>query len=250
MFALRYLPLIPVLLFGLEQSFLCQFSFATAPQIYTLTDNASTQKANSVSQEIRIPGEFERQRSIVFSVSDWQPHHAYVLTQLVEKTLGHIDVLILHNDLAQQKMVIEWLRKAKVPTSHVSFRELNLDTIWLRDFSPVLAESASKPIAIDFNYVGGQRPKDEKMPHRWSELTDCQLLEVPWTLQGGNFLTNGRHLALTTQRIFKDNFIQFQNPLPNTDIEVERRKIVTDVLQTNCNIQELVVLEPLESEAT
>jgi agmatine/peptidylarginine deiminase len=69
-------------------------------------------------------------------------------------------------------------------------------------------------------------------------------------LQGGNLLCNGQHLALTTARVFEDNAITFPNPLPGMDVQAEARKMVIDAISEGCNLQQLVILEPLQNEAT
>ena len=197
----------------------------------------------------RLPGDFEPQRALVISVSDWQPHHADVLRQIVAKTAGHSELLILYNDPDQLLRTLDWLKSLPEQCDHVRLSQLELDTIWLRDFAPLLAQTATGYLAIDFYYVG-ERPKDDRLPHSWAQRTNCPLVHVPWTLQGGNLLSNGRHLAITTERIFQDNFIQFPNPLPSTNVEFEGRKIVVDALTSACNLSQLVILEHLQSEAT
>jgi agmatine/peptidylarginine deiminase len=69
-------------------------------------------------------------------------------------------------------------------------------------------------------------------------------------MQGGNLLFNGRGVALTTSRIFKDNRILFDNLLNGADPVFEAHQMVTQEFKKNCNLEEIVVLEPLRSEAT
>ncbi len=197
----------------------------------------------------RLAADFEPQQALVLSVSDWQPHHSPVLKQLVEKTLGHTQVLILCNDRNQLFMTLDWLADISDQCSHVFFGELPLDTIWLRDFAPLIAQTEAGFQTIDFYYTG-QRPKDDRMPHAWAEKTGSQLVEIPWTLQGGNLLCNGQHLALATARIFEDNAITFPNPLPGMDVRAEARKMVIEAISEGCNLKQLVILEPLQNEAT
>ena len=197
---------------------------------------------------IRIPGEFEPQRAIVLSVSDWQPHHSRVLTQIVSKTSGFVDVLILYNSLAQKHEVIKWIETDNCPTEHVRLCQLELDTVWLRDFSPLIAESQSGPVAIDFLYYGGARPKDEKMPSVWSSMAGTGLKEVRWTIQGGNFLSNGDKIVITTTKIFEENTIQFPYT-PGAPATDPRAFLIQEVVK-DCQLDQLVVLEPLQYEST
>lgn len=208
------------------------------------------QEPSSEKPWIRIPGEFEKQRALVVSVCDWQPHHRQVLTQIAEKTAGHIDLLVLYNTPQQKDAAVQWFQAAQVPTQHVYFTEMQLDTIWVRDFAPILAESAQGPLALDFYYYGGARPNDERMPARWCKRTNCELHEIKWTVQGGNLICNGEYCAVTTTKVFEENRITFPRPLPGQNPVSEGRKIFTQDLVKQTNLAKLVLLEPLQSEAT
>ena len=198
----------------------------------------------------RLLADFEPQKALVVSVSDWQPHHAYVLKQIVEKTRGHVDLLILHNDLNQRAECMKWLEPLKGKRDHVLFHQLELNTIWMRDFCPLFARQENGSLkAFDF-YYEGVRPKDDRLPKTWSERTACQWEKVEWTLQGGNLISNGAYLGVATTRIFQDNYIRFPNPRRNMNVEYERRKMVVDAITKPLNLRELVILEPLQSEAT
>ena len=88
---------------------------------------------------VRMPGEFERQKAILLSVSDWMPHHFPVLTQIAEKTAGRVNVLILYNDLKQLTPVVIALAQSGKPHTHLYFCPMKLNTIWLRDLGRGLA---------------------------------------------------------------------------------------------------------------
>ena len=197
----------------------------------------------------RIAADFERQRAILISVCELLPTHEKVFLQVVEACEGHIDVGVLVNDKKQLIDTVRLLMKQGREYSNIKFYHLDLDTIWLRDFGPRIAQLASGSVAFDFLYEG-TRPRDEKMPKAWSDLTGERYHAVPWTMQGGNLLFNGKGLALTTKRIFDDNHVRFKKLLPGTDPEVERRDMVIREFRKECNLSQLVVLEPLRNEAT
>jgi agmatine/peptidylarginine deiminase len=198
----------------------------------------------------RLPSDFEQQQAIVVSLSELLPQHANLLIQIVDKTAGHVKLLILANNLDQVRIAIDVLERASGARDHVSFCKFELDTVWLRDFGPLMMETDGRSISLDFYYVGGLRPKDERMPKEWARRTKTQYVFVPWTMHCGNFLCNGRGLVLTSTRIFDDNYIRFEQIYPGMDPEYERRKLVVDELKKHCHIQELVVLDPLVNEAT
>ena len=197
----------------------------------------------------RIAADFEPQRAILISVCELLPTHEKVFLQIIEACEGHIEVGVLVNDKKQLVDAARVLLKQNREYPHVKFYHLDLDTIWLRDFGPRIAELETGSVAFDFLYEG-TRPRDEKMPKSWADLTGERYHAVPWTMQGGNLLFNGQGLALTTRRIFDDNHIRFKDPIPGTDPEVERREMVIKEFRKECNLSQIVVLEPLRNEAT
>ena len=198
----------------------------------------------------RIAGDYEKQKAILISVCELLPTHENVFVQLINACQGHVTVGVLVDDRKQLIAATRVLMNQDIEYDHVKFYNLDLDTIWLRDFGPRIGELENgDAVAFDFLYEG-TRPLDEKMPRAWSKLTKERYHAVPWTMQGGNLLFNGQGLAVTTNRIFDDNHVRFQNLLPGTNPEVERREMVVTELKKNCNLQQLIVLEPLRNEAT
>ena len=191
--------------------------------------------------------EFEPQRAIVLSVCDLQPHHQHVLRQIVEKSAGHSDILILYNSNEQLKQTVELLKDSS--RDHVSFYQLQLDTVWLRDFGPRIVEVEDGTRTVDFFYYG-VRPYDDAFPERWSLETDSRLNKVPWTLQGGNLICNGTGLGIATTRIFDDNAVSIGSRSSNPSVNSEGKYFVLEELKNAINLKELVVLEPLHNEPT
>ena len=197
----------------------------------------------------RMVGEFEKQQAVLFSICDWQPQHYGILRDVVENTAGHAKLIVLYDDKKQLASALKVLAKRGKVHSHVQFLELDLDTVWLRDFGPRLAEKEDgSPMSIDF-YYDGTRPKDDLFPEDWAKLTGAELNHVPWTLQGGNLMSNGEGLAVATSRIFEDNRVKFPTA-PGKDPIVEQENFVARQFKLFCNIKDLVLLKPLENEST
>ena len=196
----------------------------------------------------RLAAEFEPQRAIMFSVCDLQPHNRNVLQQIVKKTNGHANLLILYNNNQQLRDTVEFLLSQKTPLDHISFYKLALDTVWLRDFDPQIAEDESGARSVDFYYYG-VRPFDDSFPERWALNTSGTVTKIPWTIQGGNLITNGQGFGVTTKKIFADNKVSFGNSsyLRAND---EGRGLLVREMKQFCNLKELAVLEPLRNEST
>ncbi|MDA8745016.1 agmatine deiminase family protein [Rubripirellula amarantea] len=197
----------------------------------------------------RLVAEFERTQVLMFGISDWQEHHNEILIEIAEKTSGRVNVLILCNDMLQIKTATKWLLDSGLDCSHVYFCEIRLDTIWLRDFGPIFAQTERGAHVLDFFYEG-TRPRDDRLPAAWAKRTNVKHVSVPWTIQGGNLMCNGQGLGLVSNRIFEDNHITFPQKHYGMNAETERRRIVVDAFVKSCNLSQLVVLEPLQSELT
>ncbi|MEL6106682.1 MAG: agmatine deiminase family protein [Planctomycetota bacterium] len=198
---------------------------------------------------VRMPGEFEPQRAIMLSITDWMPHHFDILAEIAGKTSGHVDLLIFYEDREQLRAVVGHLADAKVSADHVTFSPMELDTIWLRDFGPRIADSPKGAVALDFFYEGS-RPQDDHFPRRWAQESRIRLRTVRWTVQGGNLLFNGQGLGVTSERLFRDNAIQFPAQFRPRNPREEARRMVSEEFKRACNLDQLVVLEPLRDEIT
>ena len=194
----------------------------------------------------RMVAEFEPQRAIVLSVCDLQSQHSTVLQQIVEQSREHANILILYNDNQQLKSTVDLLEAdAAGSLNHVAFLQLELDTVWLRDFGPRISEDADGFRALDFYYYG-VRPFDDSFPERWALDTGGKMTKIPWTIQGGNLIANGTGVGVTTSKIYEENHVSF----PGQRSPGEGREFLVKQMRELCNLKELVVLKPLTSEST
>jgi agmatine/peptidylarginine deiminase len=197
----------------------------------------------------RLVAEFEPTRALLLSVSDWQPQHRHIFVEIAEKTKGHVHVIVLCNNTHQIKMATGWLLERGQSYPHIYFCEMELDTVWIRDFGPVFAQTNQGTQVLDFLYEG-TRPKDDALPALWAKNARCKRVEVPWTMQGGNLMSNGQGTALMTHRVFRDNYVRFPQSNVKMNVEHERRIMVIKAMMQGCNLSQLVILEPLHSEIT
>ena len=210
-----------------------------------------TKQGKNKSLFPRLPGEFEKTKAIILSICDWQPHNFDVLIDLIEKTRGHANLLLLYNDDLKSgdkdsfsELLKKLLRTGK-DYRHIRFLNSNLDTIWLRDFGPRLIETEDgTAMVLDFFYDAA-RQQDDLFPKGWANRTGAPRNLVPWSLQGGNLLANGRGLAIATTRLFEDNRLS----RPGKDYLQDEAYVKQQFMQF-CNIKELTLLKPLEQEVT
>lgn len=219
-----------------------------AQRLYNRPKTNPPPKFDPKSPWPRIGGEFEKQNAILISVSELLPQHGKVFRRIAELTEGHVPLIVLFNDPKQVLEAIKALAGTTQALEHLRFMSLKLDTVWLRDFGPILAEQEAGVMSIDFFY-NGQRPTDDHFPREWAKATAAKHNSVPWTIQGGNLLCNGGGLALTTTRIFDDNKVTFQ-ARPGADVQKEQREFVIKQIKQYTNLKHIEVLQPLQGEKT
>ncbi len=219
-----------------------------AQKLYNRPKTNPPPKFDRESQWPRIAGEFEKQNAIMVSLSELLPQHGKVFRRIAELTEGHIKLVVLFNKPQQVVDALKALDGSKKSLDHVHFLNFELDTVWLRDFGPIVGEQPDGQMCFDFFY-NGQRPVDDHFPREWAKLTDATHNSIPWTLQGGNLLTNGAGLALTTTRLFDDNKISFP-PRRGVDPVKEQQDFILEEFRKYTNLKQIVVLEPLAGEKT
>ena len=199
----------------------------------------------------RLPGEFEKQKAILLSACDWQPHLFHVLIDLIKKTSGRAQLVIIYNEESQYEgkpqlsELIKSMLKSGKTFPHVRFLNLSLNTIWLRDFGPRVAETDSGASMVMNFFHDVSRPYDDDFPQLWAKMTDASHNHVPWLLQGGNLISNGKGLAVSTTGLFEKNRIYRPGKTYRDDEEYVRQQVMQF-----CNIKELMMLKPLENENT
>ena len=219
-----------------------------AQRLYNRPKTNPPPKFDPKSPWPRIAGEFEQQNAILISVSELLPQHAKVFKRIAELTEDHVPLVVLYNDTKQVLEALNALRTSDQPLKHLSFMPLKLDTVWLRDFGPILAQEEDGIMSLDFFY-NGQRPTDDHFPREWARVTSATHNSIPWTMQGGNLLCNGIGLALTTSRIFDDNKVTFK-PRPGVDMQKEQREFLIRQIREYTNLKHIEVLQPLQAEST
>ena len=230
---------------------------ASRARLKTVRERELDQQGKNDSLYPRLPAEFEKQKAIMLSLADWQPHNLSVLVELIEKTRGYVNLLILHNDKDRQDKepqineLLGLLAKSGNEYPHLRFLNINLNTIWLRDFGPMIAQTERGGATVVNFFYDTIRPLDDDFPKLWANVTNARHQDVPWFLQGGNLISNGQGLAIATSRIFEENRCLQDNQVFWAGKTVEEdEEYVRQRIMKFCNIKELVVLKPLEQEQT
>jgi len=140
----------------------------------------------------------------------------------------------------EEDLVLRLARENKWLADDVRVLEARTNTIWVRDYGPVFVYGANGTLAvIDPNYGKLLRGKDNAVPPAVAAEFDVPIIETPLLWQGGNLLSNGRGLLVTTTQSI------------NANIEVGNdADTVARFLVERLGSRQIVVLEHLRGERT
>ncbi|MBW3539194.1 MAG: agmatine deiminase family protein [Planctomycetes bacterium] len=194
----------------------------------------------SFAPAYRVAGEFEPQAALVLG---WDPGSVDVqdvVLHVAQTAWRSVHVAVLVNDEILRDELFELLLEAGVPRDGVHVLTVPSDTVWIRDYGPAVVQGpAGQSILLDAEYQRGDRPTDDFVPKALSRLLQMEVAEVPLQIEGGNVLSNGRGLVLTTTKVSADN--------AGRGYPLDR---VRRVMSQAWGASEIVFLEPLAGEST
>lgn len=80
-----------------------------------------------------------------------------------------------------------------------------LDTVWIRDYGPVVAKGAlGQRVVVDANYYWG-RPTDDKFPSKYAKRKNWPYIKMDLDFEGGNLMTDGLGNAYTSDIVYSYN---------------------------------------------
>lgn len=188
----------------------------------------------------RVPADFEPQEALLLPGGLLADEDPEVLSGFVGAARGRTAVMAIVANPAQRERVQQSLRKAGLPTAGIHFAELPHNTKWVRDYGPIFVRlQNNRRLAVDTEYPESGREDDDAIPARLAGRFHAGLLPAPIIFEGGNLLSNGRGLCVTTTAaVFRNS----DKP------EAEAR--VCNVFSDCFGSTQTVFLEPLMGEPT
>lgn len=154
----------------------------------------------------RLPGEFERQRALVVSCHEFIDDMPELLSEIIRQVHGRLEVVALVNDVAEYHAALEAFSFHAAPLADVHFAEVSHDTMWCRDYGPlVVVDRRGRLAVVDPEYVRGVRPLDDEVPRELGNALRMPVVETALRIEGGNLLSNGRGVCITTQHVLEAN---------------------------------------------
>jgi len=187
-----------------------------------------------------MPADFEKQSAILLGSNELLPYHPRVLVELCAALIDKIALVGIVESEEQRKHVITLLCDWGLPAHLLHFVSLPVKGMWVRDYGPAFVRGRDGGITIlDAEYLETDRPEDDKAPSELAALLRLPVSPVPLTCEGGNLLSNGQGLCVSTTTLAARNAHRGYNP-----------QQVVDVLGNFYGFRQVILLKQLLSEPT
>lgn len=203
------------------------------PRVYTFA------KSRSAPQRC-LPGDFEQHGAIVVG-GGWLAREApEVLGQIVRRTQPRELLILLISSARERDAASRVLAGHGVRPETVHFLAVPTDTGWVRDFGPIFVREETGAVrAVDATYGGPKRQRDDAAAQTIAERFGMSATTTRLRWQGGNLLSNGQGLIVTTTQSINENI--------ECGFDADT---VADFMERRFGAAEVVVLEHFVGEPT
>jgi len=153
-----------------------------------------------------VPADFERQSALLLGVNELLPLHPHVLTSLVLALIDRLPLIAVITGEEQRRDLLATLCDWGLPAHRLRAVRSSAAGLWVRDYGPqfIRRGDALSVIDAEYGYTGG-RPDDDQFPTDLARLLGLEVESIPLKVDGGNLLSNGRGVLLTTSGVVARN---------------------------------------------
>ena len=128
------------------------------------------------------------------------------LCGIIAEAWRNTAVIVLVRDDDEEFEAVDVLRQVGIPRRAVTFLALPHDSVWTRDYGPAIVRSSGGSLqVVDVDYQRGERPNDDELPPLIGPQLELPTVRAPLNLEGGNLISNGAGLCLTTMKLLEQN---------------------------------------------
>ena len=180
------------------------------------------------------------------AVAQWDSHQTMLLSWtgsfpetyagILDGARGKIDIHVVHDGSASKQQFKSRMAEYGASTSGLTYIDLALDSIWIRDFGPLSVRTASGAVSfVDPRYYHG-RVYDDAVPTQIATRWGINAYRQPLNWEGGTYIADGLGNCFYTTGVYQ------HSGLSQSTIH----KVQRDYLGCETNI----VTYPLQDEGT
>ncbi len=198
----------------------------------------------------RLPGEFEPLEAVVLAPSlRLEGVEPWSVCATIAALKDPLPVIGLVRDEEEEAELKAALRERGLSEDSLRLVRIPYESSWIRDYGPLfLLGRDGLRLVADAQYAYPRRSHDDRVPIYLAELFQVPHFEVPLVFEGGNLLSNGHGLCLTTTAIAERNSRDTRYAV--TAYHDYDLAAVRSVLLRAFGFSQVVFLEPLEGEIT
>ena len=183
--------------------------------------------------------EFEKQEAIVVSWLDVKWCEA-PLVSIAKALHKNVRLIVLVSTSALENEAKFKLSAAGVSVEDIRFIHAKTETLWVRDFGPLVVESSPGVFkCVDTVFNKETRSSDDHLPQVLSKAIGQTTIPSPIVLEGGAILCNGAGLCLASSNLLKLN-----------DEVGYSESHLTSTIKRLTGSTEVIYLDPLRNETT
>ena len=147
--------------------------------------------------------DFGRCEMLLLGCNEMPESHRATIEHILAAAVEEVSVVALVNNENQKTHIEELIRSRNLPADRIKILRRSLHSMWIRDYGPsfVHQRDNGRAVVADADYsaiADKERWLDDEFPIVLSRILGVERVSVPLRLEGGNLLTNGDGLCVTT----------------------------------------------------
>jgi len=124
---------------------------------------------------------------------------------IIKEMAEDVTVVTIVASTTEKNTVLTQYQSHGVDVSHCSFLIAPTNSYWTRDYGPwFIITNTSEQGVVDFTY-NRPRPNDDQIPTKYAQNQSLPLFNMPLTTAGGNYMTDGQGIAISTRLVWEEN---------------------------------------------
>ena len=155
--------------------------------------------------DVRMPAEFEDAQVLLLAWDETAWSLESFFLEIIHATHRETQVVVYIESNASAQLLYDIMGEKGIDVDRVALVRTELDSIWMRDFGPLVAKDADNAYRVlDMRYYWG-RFADDALPTRIANSWGIPVHRPPIENEGGNFQSDGMGRCISTERVLSRN---------------------------------------------
>ena len=157
-----------------------------------------------------LSGEFEPLAGIMLGCNEMVRFHPEIFVAIMRALPPSLPVVAVVGSRTEGSLVTELLVRHRIKPDTLYVAAIRSNSMWIRDYGPIFVRRRNGAVAIvDGEYVRvdqtHERAQDDNVPRQIAEIVALPKVDAPLRMEGGNILTNGEGLCVSTSSLIAGN---------------------------------------------